>query len=295
MVNLAEKHYYIKEVAKLTGLSEQLIRKWENRYHIIKPKRLNNGYRVYTHEDIITLTDLKEIRDQGKPMKAAIQTVLANKDKARWYEKLDLVEPSHYVSKLIERGTIYDENGLIFLLKQANHQYGLDLFLQNTVRPFMEKIGLLWEKEEWDESQEIVSSLVVRDFLTQISRNFSNYAQAPHALGFCLPDELHEIPLQIVLLQMRMQGWRTTRIGASPKFTAIERLIDRIQPHKVLFSASTLIPFQQNENLLEELDAIAARYSYISFYIGGKGVWEYTELVKPKHMDISFTVDDVLR
>ena len=288
-----EKHFYIKEIAELTGLSEQLIRKWENRYHIIQPERLDNGYRLYTFDDLLILKELKELREQGKSMKQAIQAVVIKQNSTGFARKFTQVEKSPNVEKMVERGAVYDEDGLMFLLRQSHHQYGLNLFLQNTVQFFLEEIGDLWEKGEWDESQETVSSLVVKDFLTQISRNFNHNLKAPHALGFCLPDEYHEIPLQILLLQMKVKGWRTTRIGASPKFSAMERLIEHMQPQKVLFSASTVIPFQQNENLLEKLDQLAKKYAHISFYIGGKGVWDYTKIVKPTYMHISFSVDDI--
>ncbi|UOR13837.1 MerR family transcriptional regulator [Halobacillus amylolyticus] len=291
MEELQRRYYYIKEVAGLTGLSEQLIRKWENRYHVIQPQRLDNGYRLYTFEDLSTLKELKALRDQGKSMKQAIHSVVAEKNSTY---TLRSVEKSPNVKKMIEKGTIYDEKGLESLLQQSHHQYGLDLFLQNTVQPFLEEIGVLWENGEWDESQETVSSLVVKDFLTQLSRNFKHNLKAPHALGFCLPGELHEIPLQILLLQLQVKGWRTTRVGASPKLSSIERLIEHMRPQKVLFSASTGIPFQQNENLLEQLDQLAERHASTSFYIGGRGVYNYKSIMKPKHMDISFTIEDII-
>lgn len=180
------------------------------------------------------------------------------------------------------------------ILQKAHHQYGLALFLQNTVQPFLEKIGVLWETKEWDESQESVSSLLVKDYLAEIDRHFQIIDDAPHVLGFCLPGELHEIPLQIILLQIKMKGWRTTRISASPKFTAIERLINHLQPEKVLFSASTLIPFQETEDLLQDLDLVAKKFPEIDFYIGGRGAWEYTNLIKPSHIQVGFHVNDVI-
>lgn len=288
------KYYFIKEVAELTGLSEQLIRKWESRHQIIQPKRLDNGYRVYTTNDLLTLKELKTLRDEGHSIKEAIKIIADTKKNTELEYKLNDIEPSIYVEKLVERGAVYDENGLMLLLKQANHQYGLDIFLQNTVQPFLLKIGYLWENSTWDESQETISSMVVKDFLTHINRNFTNNPDAPHALGFCLPDEHHEIPLQMLLLQMEMRGWRTTRIGSSPKFSAIETLIDHMQPQKVLFSAITVIPFQKHENLLAELDLLAKKNPHISFYIGGKGAWDYTEIVKPNYMTISYTIDDII-
>lgn len=294
MEEVKKRHYFIKEIAELTGLSEQLIRKWESRHKIIRPERLDNGYRVYTAVDLLTLKELKALRDDGLSMKDAIKTIITTRRASEIEHKFDHVEKSPYVEQLVDKGAVYDEQGLTFLLNQANHQYGLDKFLQNTVQPFLIQIGELWESSEWDESQETISSLVVKDFLTQINRSFSNNLEAPHALGFCLPDEHHEIPLQIILLQMEMRGWRTTRIGASPKFSAIETLIKHMQPKKVVFSATTSFPFQINDNLLEKLDVIAAENPHISFYIGGKGVWDYTQIVKPKHMTISYSINDIV-
>lgn len=291
---LQKEYFYIKEVAELTGVSEQLIRKWEKRYQIIQPKRLANGYRIYTQENLLILKELKALRSQGITMQQAIQGVLDKRQEETSAYKFNKVAKSSYVEKMIQCGENYDEDQLLFFLKKANYKFGLDIFLQNTIQPFLEEIGDLWESEEWDESQETISSLVVRDYLTGISRNFNNHSNAPYALGFCLPDELHEIPLQIMLLQLKIRGWRTTMIGASPKFTAIETLIARLQPDAVLFSATSIIPFQQNDKLLLKLDEIAATYPEIHFFIGGAGVWDFTKIVKPKYMTISYTVDDVV-
>lgn len=294
MEDIYKEFYYIKEVSDLTGLSEQLIRKWESRYKIVNPDRLANGYRIYTHDDMLTLKALKNLRDQSYSVKDAINIVAEKKKLNLIKNKLNLVDPSPYVPKLIESGVIYDEESLMLLLKQANQQYGLDLFLKNTVQPFLKKIGELWKTKEWDESQETISSIVVRDFLTELSRGFPNNTDAPTVLGFCLPNERHEIPLQILLLQLEIRGFRTIRIAPSPKFSSIEQLIKRISPDKVLLSASTIQPFQKEPHLLEMLDRIAKKHENVSFYIGGNGVWKYTEVVKPKHMKISYTLDDIL-
>ncbi|WP_226528155.1 hypothetical protein [Metabacillus niabensis] len=60
----------------------------------------------------------------------------------------------------------------LFFIKKAHHMHVLDLFLQNTIQSFLQGIGFLWDSEDWDESQETVASLVVRDFLAQLKTNF---------------------------------------------------------------------------------------------------------------------------
>lgn len=287
-------YYYIKDVADRTGISEQLIRKWESRYQMIQPKRLDNGYRVYTLEDILMLKEVKLLRDKGYSIKSAIHEASLRMNIERNASRSVQIKASPYVQQMIDKGKSYDDDGILLLLKQSNHEYGLDLFLQNTVHPFLKRIGDLWESGKWDESQETVSSLAVRDYLTEVSRSFTHDSSSPHVLGFCLPAEQHDIPLQILLLQIKMKGWRTTRVAASPKFTTIETLVREIKPKIVIFSASTLLPFQKNENLLEQLDEIAESYPAISFHIGGVGGWSYTEIMKPKYINISYTIDELL-
>ncbi|WP_078432177.1 MerR family transcriptional regulator [Metabacillus halosaccharovorans] len=45
------------------------MRKWETRYQVIEPKRLENRYKVYTFEDLFTLKALKAYRAEGTSMK----------------------------------------------------------------------------------------------------------------------------------------------------------------------------------------------------------------------------------
>ena len=64
--------YFIQQVSDMTGLSKQVIRKWEERYNLVKPKRLENGYRVYSENDINFLVSVKTLSDQGYTIKQAV-------------------------------------------------------------------------------------------------------------------------------------------------------------------------------------------------------------------------------
>lgn len=63
--------YFIKQVSEITGLSKLVIRKWEERYQIVIPKRLDNGYRVYTEADVTKILSVKDLTDQGYSVKQA--------------------------------------------------------------------------------------------------------------------------------------------------------------------------------------------------------------------------------
>ncbi|KIL76465.1 MerR family transcriptional regulator [Bacillus badius] len=273
--------YYIQQVAEITGISKQLIRKWEERYALVQPQRLDNGYRIYSEKDINTLLTVKELSAQGHSVKQAVMMV---KEKAEQPERkiTPVQEPvrcqeemNEYVLKLLQQAARCDELEISLLLQQAYHSLGLEAFVQSVVAPFLKEVGSRWERGEWDEYQESLSSLAVRDFLVQIRRNYKCREEAPLVVGACLPHEQHEVPVHLLLLHFMIKGWKTTLIGASPAPGSIEQLVQKLRPAKVLLSATTTIPFEKDPYLLERLDQFADDNRHIDFYIGGAGAVQY--------------------
>lgn len=269
--------YYIQQVSDMTGLSKQVIRKWEERYSLIKPDRLANGYRIYSEKDINLLLNVKMLSEQGMPIRQAVsmvdktdETVPLQKESPIRQDRLN-----EFVLQLLEKGSKCDEQEVMYTLQQAYHQVGLAAFLEDVVIPFLLEVGNRWERKQWDESQESVSSLIVRDFLVQIRRNYQHRPDAPLVLAACLPHELHEVPLHILLLQFLLKGWRTFLIGAYPAPGSIEALIHKMSPQVVVLSATTTLPFEKEPGLLNSLDTFASKHPGIVFYLGGKGAMKY--------------------
>ncbi len=194
----------------------------------------------------------------------------------------------------MEKGRHCDEIELNILLNEAYHQVGLERFLTDIVVPFLKEVGKKWENHEWDEYQESVSSLVVRDFLVQIRRNYPYREQAPFVLGACLPYEHHELPMHLILMRFMMKGWKTQLVGASPAPGAIESLVSKLKPDVVLLSATTTIPFETDPGLLQRLDQFAQEQKDISFYLGGQGAITYTYDNKPSAIHITNSIEDIL-
>lgn len=291
--------YAIKQVADITGLSKQVIRKWEERYGIIKPKRMDNGYRIYSQQDVKTLLKIKSLSEQGHSIKQAA-ILLKNLTEEPEITIQTGKSPNHeewneYVFQLLEKGRHCDEIELNLILHEAYHQVGLEHFLNNIVVPFLKEVGRKWENHEWDEYQESVSSLVVRDFLVQIRRNYRYRDSAPFVLGACLPYEHHEVPLHIILLQFMVKGWKTQLIGASPAPGAIESLVGTLKPNVVLLSATTTIPFETDPQLIQRLDQFAQKQTDIAFYLGGQGGIAYLPDDKLMAISVTNSIEDILK
>lgn len=290
--------YYIQQVSDMTALSKQVIRKWEERHEIVQPNRLANGYRIYSEKDVNTLLRVKQLSEQGYSIKQAAELLNEQNNKdAKVIEKesiLSYEKLNNHVFQLLERGVQCDEFELNLILQQAYHYYGLDKFLSHVVVPFLREIGLRWAKGEWDEYQESVSSLVIRDYLIQIRRNYRCREDAPLLLGACLPLEMHEVPIHIVLLKCMLRGWKTILIGASPAEGSIESLVKRLKPKRVILSATTTIPFESDPQMIYKLDQFAMENKDIEFYLGGRGAIKYIDnIVSLKAIRVTESIEEV--
>ncbi|WOV87339.1 cobalamin B12-binding domain-containing protein [Sporosarcina oncorhynchi] len=289
--------YYIQQVSDMTGLSKQVIRKWEERYSLVQPDRLDNGYRIYSKKDINLLLHVKMLSEQGMPIRQAVKMVDETEVINQPLQNEVPVRQKHlneFVLQLLEKGSRCDEKELMITLQQANHELGLASFLKDIVIPFLQEVGNRWEKNQWDEYQESVSSLIVRDFLVQIRRNYQYRADAPLIMAACLPNELHEVPLHILLLQFMLKGWRTFLIGAYPAPGSIEALIQKMNPQVVVLSATTTLPFEKDPLLLTTLDAFASIHPDITFYLGGKGAMEYASTKTLNNIHLTDDIHDII-
>ncbi|MEO4053901.1 MerR family transcriptional regulator [Solibacillus sp. CAU 1738] len=279
-------YYTIQQVAEHTGLSKQVIRKWEDRYALITPVRLENGYRAYSPAEVQTITAVNNLVQSGHTVKQAI---------AIWRNQLGAVaqKPADILTALIDAGYNGDDVTITKLLQQAQQSIGIERLLNAVIVPFLEEVGQLWCSRQWGEYQEAVSSIAVRDFLANIRRTIHVPTEAPLVLGSCLPGERHEIPVHILLVQCMLKGYRTLMLGQSPAPTAIQEMVALTKPSIVLLSATTDIPFAKNTDLLRSFDEFASQHPHIKFCIGGAGAAHAITISPVHHLIFTQTIDDI--
>lgn len=289
MINQHHSTYTIQQVADLTGLSKQVIRKWEERYDVIHPQRLDNGYRIYTQQEVAILQRIQSLINEGMTVKQAASTLQQERITLSTQTMLAEAEVNpqqdyaqQIVEILLQEGMRGNDTQMLYILQQAHHTLGVKALVYNVIIPFLNEVGNRWCAGKWGEYQEALSSLVIRDFLANLRRNIHVPEEAPVILGSCLPNERHEIPLQILMLQSLLLGYRAIMLGPSPAPTAIQSTIKLTNPKIVLLSALTDLPFEDNYQMINELDNFASNYPHIHFYLGGPGAMKALK-DKPLH------------
>ena len=286
--------YSIQQVSDMTGVSKQLIRKWEDRYNLVNPQRLDNGYRMYSSHEVNIIKAVTKLIEQGNTVKQAatiIQGEGFNLDELLQQESSKENVIDTILLNLENAGSVADDKRILYLLQQAHHTLGVQQLVYNVIVPYLRKIGELWCDQSWGEYQEAIASQTVRDFLANLRREMYVSEKAPLIVGSCLPGEYHEIPMHILLVQCSLKGYKTIMLGQSPAPKAIEKIVTLKNPQYVLLTASTYEPFKNGYQHLKELDEFAATLPNVHFYLGGAGAMDAEEHITLKKIEFVHNID----
>ncbi|WP_010306108.1 MerR family transcriptional regulator [Kurthia senegalensis] len=261
------KQYSIAEVSTITGIDKQTLRKWEERYYLVQPLRLNNGYRVYSQSQVDTLLFAQSELQKG-------HTISQVAKKIHTAQHLPVTQ-SFYYTKMLFYADECDVEKMDELLRIAHQVLGLEPFIEELIIPLLREVGDRWESKRWSEFHEKSVSAVIQYYLMEIEHQFP-LSMHPDILCACLPHEDHELPLRILSLQLRIKGFSTYVIGRSPAPGTIEALTTLKRPKIVLLSATTAIPLKQQQQLMA-INLFAEENEDISFCLGGAAIFSMSE------------------
>lgn len=271
-----DKHYSIAEVSTITGIDKQTLRKWEERYNLVQPLRLSNGYRAYSQPQVDKLLIAQAELEKGYTIKQVVE-------KMQTPQSLSTTD-SFYYTKILFHAEDCNIEKIDELLRISHQVLGLEPFIEELVIPLLREVGNRWKSKRWSEYHEKSVSTVIQYYLTEIEHQFP-MSMHPDILCACLPHEDHELPLRILSLQLRIKGFSTYVIGRSPAPGTIEALATLKAPKFVLLSATTTIPLQQSEQLIA-LNHFAEENEHIPFYLGGAAIFSMDEQPIFSHLNI---------
>ena len=249
--------YRIHRVAKLTGLSRDVIRVWERRFKILNPTRGANRYRNYSDEDVALLRFLKEQLDSGASigeLSKLGREELLNRARAAT-PQVSFVDNAF--SRLLQEllSSLNPFNRAIFE-KRLNGAVAVVPFeeaLHGILLPLQEQVGQLWHDGHLDVATE---HYVTRQIQQKI---FSAMNQLPVAefganvVVACPPGEEHDIAAIAVAYRCRVRGCRIHYLGANVPLVSLARLCEQVEPDLTLMSFPVALPEANATELIQTL------------------------------------------
>ena len=278
----------IHRVAKLTGLSKDVIRVWERRFGLLKPTRGANRYRNYSDEDVALLRFLKEQLDAGGSIG---ELAKLGREELLGQARVSAPQVSfvdNTFSRLLREllSTLNPFNRVIFE-KRLNGAVAVVPFeeaLHGILLPLQEQVGQLWHEGHVDVALE---HYVTKQIQQKI---FSAMNQLPVAefgakvVVACPPDEEHDIAALTVAYRCRVRGCRVYYLGANVPVASLANLCGKVEPDLTIISFPLAL---SDDKAAELVRALADEVSPVSnLAVGGHGAIAMRHLFVKSNIEI---------
>lgn len=212
----------IGTVARRTGLSTHVIRAWERRYDVVKPKRTDGGARVYSHEDVLRLQLLKRLTEQGHAIGqiadlSSVQLVAILRDdeieSAVAKVEAEPTEAGRFLAEALEAAQSLDGPRVHQALMRAVVALKSAEFVNELVLPLLSRVGELWATEAICPVHEHVLSVNLRRVLAWVIDSVPANDDAPVFLCTTPAHQRHELGAMLSGITASEEQWRVAYLG----------------------------------------------------------------------------------
>jgi MerR family transcriptional regulator, light-induced transcriptional regulator len=262
----------IHRVAKLTGLSKDVIRVWERRYGLVKPLRSSNRYREYSDEEVALLRFVKAQMEHGATIGSLAaeghDSLVARMRVATPVSAEEQKPHERLLDDLIGSLDPLDKAGFERRLNGAVAVIPFEEAVQRILLPLQRRIGELWHQGRLNTAVEHYVTKIVQQKLFSVMNQLPVNEFGPRVLIACLEGETHEIGAQAVAYIAATKGCHVYYLGPNLPSSDLLTFCETIKPDLVLLSLTEVKPEAVVLQQLNELELLATRWSVA---VGGQG------------------------
>ena len=220
----------ISALSRRTGVAPDTLRKWEQRYGVIRPVRTVGGQRRYSEADVQRVEWLRDrIRDGWRVGEAA--RVLEETSGAA------LDDPGELREALIASIRDCEPGVTSATLDQAFAVLPLEQVLTEVVTPALRWSGDAWHRGELSIAGEHALTAKVRAHLGRLLADGRGGVHGVAVLA-CAPGERHDVGLLMLGVMLRADGWRVEILGADTPVADAVDFAERVDATMLCLSAT---------------------------------------------------------
>ncbi len=222
----------IGDISAVTGLSVDVIRIWERRYGFPTPIRLPSGHRRYPD------TDLQRLRLIAEALAHGQRPALVARADADALRRMILPTGGTRVDTLWHAVEAMDSDRMRGLLLGYLEGLGWQPFLQEVVKPLLDRLGIAWAEGEIGMHHEHLLTEVLEDLLRRMRQVLPVLAGEGRVLLCTLPGERHRLGLLMAALVFAGRGSRTDLMGVDLPLASIAQAAKLLRANRVAISLS---------------------------------------------------------
>lgn len=209
----------MRVVTRRTGLSPDVLRAWENRYHAVNPHRSDGGQRVYSDEDVDRLVLLRRVTALGRSIGQVaklrtdqLRTLLMDDESALEAPDDDGAADAVRIeaTRLVEA---FDADEMEKVLRRGALTLGVGALIDRVIVPMMDEIGDRRHQAGFSPAHDHFAGNVVERTLNWIRETGSQAPDALHIAVATTEGERSAVEIQIVGAVAATLAWRVTNLG----------------------------------------------------------------------------------
>ena len=276
----------IHRVAKLTGLSKDVVRVWERRYGLVKPLRSANRYREYTDEDVALLRFLKAELEHGQTIGALAiegrESLLRRMRVNSSSSPQELKPHDNLIDELVSHLDPLERGRFEMKLNGAIAVIPFEEAVQRILLPLQRRVGDLWHEGRINVAVEHYVTKVIQQKLFSVMNQLPVNEFGPRVLIACPEGESHEIGAQAAAYIAATRGCHVYYLGPNLPISDLQAFCGRVKPDLVLLSLTEVQSDATARLLLQELEALSAQWPIA---VGGQGARMIKHLLQGGHIE----------
>lgn len=221
-----EKNYPIRVVTKITGLTADQIRKWEERYSILNINRSGKGSRRFTDKDLELLQLMVQAKNMGfslqeigelqlQDLKEMVNSFEGSSSKVTYPELEQLSEVTKvYFDICIDSLREYNISKMERAIYDVAMELGAVYVIHKFMVPFIKHVGRLWKNNKISKPQERFANAVIKNYLENYRSSFKSFNEDnPTALIATPKGQRAELGCLVNSCLSVAAGWNNIYLG----------------------------------------------------------------------------------
>ena len=262
----------IHRVAKLTGLSKDVIRVWERRYGLVKPSRSSNRYREYSEEEVALLRFVKAQMEEGATIGALAaegrDSLVARMRSTTSVAAEEQQPHERLLDDLIGSLDPLNKAGFERKLNGAMAIIPFEEAVQRILLPLQRRVGELWHQGRLNVAVEHYVTKLIQQKLFSVMNQMPVNEYGPRVLIACPEGESHEVGAQAVAYIAATRGCQVYYLGPNLPYSDLLAFCERINPDLVLLSLTEIKSDEAARQLVQDFQSLSKQWSVA---IGGQG------------------------
>jgi MerR family transcriptional regulator, light-induced transcriptional regulator len=229
----------IGELSRRTGVTPEVLRAWERRYALLRPRRTDGRTRLYSAADETRVRLMRRYIDDGMPPAQAAEMVTAARLAVRPGQALsippaEVAEAHREMQASLDR---FDETSAQRALEKLFGTYSALTVVRDVMLPYLREVGDRWAAGHVSIAQEHFASNFLHARLLAFARGWDR-GLGPRAILACAAGELHTFGLITFGVALHELGWRITYLGPDTTVAMIEEAAGHVAPDLIVVFAA---------------------------------------------------------